>query len=200
MLVIEHPMTNARHGAPENWDVNRDGPIETLPTITQGGIHHSFWQPEPHELEMLAGGGSVQLSIASSHHPVVAMRVDPFPSAKLEVPNALRVPDGWFIVALGQVGVDGGWNCTIQHKSDRLLTTAHADIFSDAIALAVNEGAKKLTAVLHGLRERFNFYQEACRKKGVPYPKMSSSLVDDPEVLEKGIQQMDSASSGRFDA
>ena len=86
MLILGHPMTNAHHGAPKNWDAERDGPCETLPTISvehNGGVvHASFWQPDPAELELLNRGGALELHVLQPAHPVVSLRVNAWPGVR----------------------------------------------------------------------------------------------------------------------
>lgn len=88
MLILGHPMTNAHHGAPKNWDAERDGPCETLPTITVRDadnvpiLHASFWQPDPSEMDLLLKGGALELHIAAPVHPVVSLRVNAWPGVR----------------------------------------------------------------------------------------------------------------------
>lgn len=79
MLILTHPNTNRRHGAPKTWDEGRDGPCATLPTVSVGVIHTSYWQPEPHELDALLRGGSIVFSVIADQHPVISMGVDEWP-------------------------------------------------------------------------------------------------------------------------
>lgn len=82
MLILTHPETNARHGKPEGWDDERNGVCATLPTISVGVIHASFWQPEPHELEILKAGGCVALHVIAAQHPVVSVSVEAWPEQR----------------------------------------------------------------------------------------------------------------------
>lgn len=79
MLILTHPNTNRRHGAPENWNEEQDGPCATLPTVSVDGMHVSFWQPTPEELDTLLRGGSIRLYIAATQHPVISVGVDEWP-------------------------------------------------------------------------------------------------------------------------
>lgn len=79
MLLLAHPNTNAHHGKPKDWGDERDGVCQTLPTVSVPGLHASFWQPTPEELDTLLRGGSIELRIASQYHPVVSVGVEEWP-------------------------------------------------------------------------------------------------------------------------
>lgn len=97
MFILRHPNTTTDHGAPPNWNPETDGPCETLPTISvnlDGRIvHASFWQPEPHELEQLNRGASIELHILQPVHPVVSLRVNAWPGERRDETGALITVD-----------------------------------------------------------------------------------------------------------
>lgn len=82
MLILTHPNTNAHHGKPKDWDDERDGICQTLPTVSSGVIHMSFWQPTPNELDMLLRGGSINLAIIAEQHPVISVGVNEWPGQR----------------------------------------------------------------------------------------------------------------------
>lgn len=82
MLILTHPNTNRYHGEPEGWNEERDGPCATLPTVSVGVIHASFWQPEPHELDALLRGGSIRFAIIAEQHPVISVSVEEWPEQR----------------------------------------------------------------------------------------------------------------------
>lgn len=75
-----HEMTHVL-GAPREWDAEKHGECKGLPvefdrealTIT------SCWVLEPHELELLAAGGRVYLSVFGGMQPPVSLTVRPKP-------------------------------------------------------------------------------------------------------------------------
>lgn len=82
MLILTHPNTNRHHGEPEGWNEERDGPCATLPTVSIDGMHASFWQPDPEELDTLLRGGCIKLYIAATQHPVISVGVDEWPKQR----------------------------------------------------------------------------------------------------------------------
>jgi hypothetical protein len=81
MKFIEHPECNDVLGAPKNWaEENPHLPCYALPILREyiqdGFKSHpcvvSFWKPTDDELEILANGGSVRLSVlGQSMAPVI---------------------------------------------------------------------------------------------------------------------------------
>lgn len=80
MLILTHPNTNRHHGAPVDWNEERDGECATLPTVSTDDLHASFWQPEPHELAILMRGGCIRFLVASTRHPVISVAVEKWPN------------------------------------------------------------------------------------------------------------------------
>lgn len=66
-------------GAPADWVDDEHGPCSHLPILDRviDGLPWmtSAWTPLPEELEALAKGGSVLLSIQGVSHPVISMGV-----------------------------------------------------------------------------------------------------------------------------
>ena len=99
MLILTHPNTNAHHGKPLDWDDERDGICQTLPTVTVGNLHASFWQPTPEELDTLLRGGSLQLNVYADQHPVISLAVSEWPRQRHD-------EDGHPIYSPHDTGVD----------------------------------------------------------------------------------------------
>jgi hypothetical protein len=62
-------------GAPENWNVDRDGPCRTLEICDHEGFMISAWAPTDAERARIAAGAPIFLHIQGYTHPVVAMAV-----------------------------------------------------------------------------------------------------------------------------
>lgn len=66
-------------GAPASWDKKAQGPISGLPVrdedTSAGRGMTSAWFPTPEEIERIAGGAPIYLTIIGIIHPVVAMNV-----------------------------------------------------------------------------------------------------------------------------
>lgn len=64
-------------GAPANWDEKKDGPCGKLDVRPRGddGTFESVWYPTQNEIELLAVGHPVILTIWSASHPPVSLNV-----------------------------------------------------------------------------------------------------------------------------
>lgn len=64
-------------GAPSDWDVARHGECSGLPVAVdrERGTFTSCWILEPKDVEALAAGGRVYLTVTNSFQPPVAMQV-----------------------------------------------------------------------------------------------------------------------------
>lgn len=82
MKIVDTVLTNARLGAPSNWDQGKDGRCVTLPVFREDGglesytAHSSFWLPTPEELARLNAGEPICLTIYGSTHPVVSVHME----------------------------------------------------------------------------------------------------------------------------
>ncbi len=63
-------------GAPKGWDKDADGSCRSLAVRHVDGVWQSAWEPTPQELELLAAGGVVVLSIVGGQPPVM-LTVEP---------------------------------------------------------------------------------------------------------------------------
>jgi hypothetical protein len=64
-------------GAPSDWDADKSGHCSVLSIVDTEVAGHrwmvSRWEPTPDELALLNAGGSVELWICGSAHPVVSL-------------------------------------------------------------------------------------------------------------------------------
>lgn len=78
MRRTQHPSNTRVLGAPAGWDQNAL-PCDALPVtdvLDRGGqFVVSFWVPSPEELAALAAGDPVQLWVAGTSMPAVALSV-----------------------------------------------------------------------------------------------------------------------------
>lgn len=65
-----------RLGAPRGWDEATQGPCVGLDVLIQGERFTSCWEPTPDELERLAAGAKVYLTVVGDQPPV-ALAVGP---------------------------------------------------------------------------------------------------------------------------
>jgi hypothetical protein len=70
-------------GTPKDWNKERDGPCCTLvirdERTAAGSGMTSAWFPDPRELERIAKGAPIYLTIVGNVHPPVIMAVGPAP-------------------------------------------------------------------------------------------------------------------------
>lgn len=70
-------------GAPRDWDKDAHGPCGGLPIrdekTTAGDGMTSAWFPTPEEIERIAAGAPVYLTVLGRVHPPVSMAVGPRP-------------------------------------------------------------------------------------------------------------------------
>lgn len=82
-------------GAPAGWDEKANGPCGTLPIrdekTTAGPGMTSAWFPTPAELERLAGGAPIYLTVVGTVHPPVAMDVGAVPDMAASI-DQLQLP------------------------------------------------------------------------------------------------------------
>ena len=69
--------------APADWDRDKDGPCLGLPIrdekTTAGDGMTSAWFPTPEEIERIAQGAPIYLTVLGHVHPPVSMSVGPRP-------------------------------------------------------------------------------------------------------------------------
>jgi hypothetical protein len=79
MLIRRIEGATRNLGAPADWDGDLSK-CNVLPIIDvdtdQGPFMVSAWEPTPAELEAINAGGSIQLWISGTGHPVVSLTVD----------------------------------------------------------------------------------------------------------------------------
>lgn len=70
-------------GAPKDWDKQKQGPCGSLPVRVEmtsaGPSMKSAWYPTPAEIERIARGAPIYLTIIGATHPPVAMSVGSAP-------------------------------------------------------------------------------------------------------------------------
>lgn len=70
--------------APSAWDRERDGACGSLPVrdtlTTAGNVMTSAWFPTPQEVDAIAKGAPIYLTVFGILHPVVALGVGEAPS------------------------------------------------------------------------------------------------------------------------
>lgn len=66
-----------RLGAPKGWDEVRSGPGVGLDVLIQGDAYTSCWEPTPDELDRLAAGAKVYLTVKGGQPPVALQVGDP---------------------------------------------------------------------------------------------------------------------------
>lgn len=81
MNRTQHPSNNQVISAPVGHD-QQELPCDALPVtvVDYGGGKLgmvSFWRPTAEELQQLAAGGLVMLSVMGTMHPMVALGVEP---------------------------------------------------------------------------------------------------------------------------
>jgi hypothetical protein len=78
MNIVDTTLTNARLGAPTNWDEAKDGKCHTLPAHRdeESNAYSSFWLPTPEELARLNAGDPICLTIYGRTHPVVSVHME----------------------------------------------------------------------------------------------------------------------------
>lgn len=79
-----------RFTAPDNWNVDRDGPCRTLEICDHEGFMISAWAPTDAERQKIAQGAPLFLHIQGYTHPVVAMAVGEVPVRALSVATVLK--------------------------------------------------------------------------------------------------------------
>lgn len=68
-----------RLGAPKGWDEDRDGLCAGLDVLVRGNEFTSCWEPTPDELERIAAGAKVYLTVVGGQPPV-ALQVGDAPA------------------------------------------------------------------------------------------------------------------------
>ncbi len=76
MRPLKNRYCNRSLAKPADWDVKRDGTCNTLPCCADGGSFHSWWLPNPAEVESIRAGRPIMLTVFGGSHPPVAVSVD----------------------------------------------------------------------------------------------------------------------------
>lgn len=79
--------------APEDWDVEANGPCEDLHVYAKDGTITSVWKPTPEELAELNAGGGVALTIYGRSMPPVALWTIKMEAAtEAEIAEKVEIP------------------------------------------------------------------------------------------------------------